>query len=65
MSKESTANNSVGFGGLLTIALIVLKLTGHFPYSWWWVFGAFWIPLAFVGILLLIALIVSLMPDFS
>lgn len=29
----------VGFLGLLTICLVVLKLTGLITISWWWVFS--------------------------
>lgn len=27
----------VGFGGIATLILLVAKLLGFFPYSWWWV----------------------------
>lgn len=52
----------VGFCGLLTIAFIVLKLTGVIAWSWWWVLSPIWITAAItVGILLimLITLIVA------
>ena len=38
-------NNSsvgIGFAGLLTIVLIVLKLLGKIDWSWWWVLEAIW-----------------------
>ena len=55
MSKEVQINfKGIGFFGLLTIALIVLKLIGEITISWWWVFAPVWIPLAFVIFLIFI-----------
>lgn len=52
-NKSTVSSGGIGFGGLLTIAFIVLKLTGYITWSWWWVLAPSWIPLAiFVGILL-------------
>ena len=36
-SSNKGAAGGVGFCGLLTIAFIVLKLTGVIAWSWWWV----------------------------
>ena len=47
----SNSNGGVGFIGLLAIAFIVLKLTGHIAWSWWWVLSPLWIC-ALVAILL-------------
>lgn len=30
----------------LVIIFVIAKLTGHFDYSWWWVFSPLWIPAA-------------------
>jgi hypothetical protein len=46
--------------GLLTIAFVVLKLTGVIAWSWWWVLAPLWIPTAIVVVFLLIALVVFL-----
>ena len=35
----------VGFGGLLAIVFIVLKLTGVIGWSWMWVLSPIWISL--------------------
>jgi len=54
MSKENRNSTSggVGFCGLLAIVFIVLKLTGHIAWSWWWVLSPLWTPFAvFVGFL--------------
>ena len=44
-------NNSsvgIGFAGLLTIVLIVLKLLGKIDWSWWWVLSPIWISILIV-----------------
>jgi len=36
---------------VLVIGFVIAKLTGHFDYSWWWVFAPIWIPaVAFLGL---------------
>jgi len=50
-STSSASSGGISFTGLLTIVFIILKFTGHFPHSWWWVFSPFWI--GFLAILLI------------
>lgn len=50
MKDENTGGGGIGFCGLLTIAFVVLKLTGYITWSWWWVLAPRWIPLALVVI---------------
>ena len=57
-SNKSSASGGVGFCGLLTVAFIVLKLTGYISWSWLWVLSPLWISLAVVLGIALIALIV-------
>ena len=53
MARQTTAaSGGIGFYGLLTIALIVLKLTSAIAWSWWWVLAPLWLP---VVLLLLFA----------
>lgn len=63
-TSSNTSSSGIGFGGLLTVLFIGLKLTGYISWSWWWVLSPLWIGLALsVTILLfcgLIALIVAL-----
>ena len=55
MSEKSSSNGGgIGFTGLLTVAFIVLKLTGVIAWSWWWVLSPIWIVF-----LLVIALLVA------
>lgn len=54
MSDKNTSSG-VGFGGLLTILFIGLKLGGIINWSWWWVLSPIWLPIAvllFIGALL-------------
>ena len=41
--SSSSSSSGVSFTGLLTVALIVLKLTGVISWSWWWVLSPLWI----------------------
>lgn len=53
MSNNTTTTSSssgIGFLGALTIAFIVLKLTGVIAWSWWWVLAPLWIPWTIFGI---------------
>ena len=54
-SNTTTSSGGIGFGGLLTILFIGLKLTGYIDWSWWWVLSPLWIGLAVI--LAIIALV--------
>jgi hypothetical protein len=58
-SVEIKIFNGSGLLGLLTVALILLKLTGDISISWWWVFAPVLIPAA-VTLLIIIFFIVVL-----
>lgn len=60
MSNEA-ASGGVGLNSLLFLVFLVLKLTGHIDWSWWWVTSPLWIPLAFVFGLLLLMLPIALL----
>ncbi len=53
MSKNSN-NNGIGVVGLLGVSFVVLKLTGHIDWSWWYVTLPFWggVPLVVVSVVL-------------
>ena len=58
MSIASIISNlGIGFIGLLTIAFIVLKLTGFITWSWWWVLSPPWITLLVIIAILMIILV--------
>jgi hypothetical protein len=45
MANNNTSNG-IGFGTVLFLVFLVLKLTGNIDWSWWWVTSPIWIPLA-------------------
>jgi len=53
MSKSSSSG--IGFGTLLFLVFLVLKLTGIILWSWWWVTAPLWIPfvLIIIGIIIM------------
>lgn len=44
MKETNTSSGGVGFCGLLTVAFIVLRLTGYIDWDWWWVLAPLWVP---------------------
>lgn len=65
MSKSSSSSSSgVGFFGLLTIVLIVLKLTHYLDWSWWLVLLPLYGPVSIMVILLLVAALVAVALDY-
>ena len=56
-------NTGIGFTGLLTIVFIVLKLTGHITWSWWWVLSPMWISFALALAIIIIACIIKVFCD--
>lgn len=61
--KDNNSRGGISFCGLLTIAFIVLKLTGFITWSWWWVLAPTWIPLAIVAILSTILVVCKYMEE--
>jgi hypothetical protein len=59
MSAEMSESSGISFSGLLTIVFITLKLTGVISWSWWWVLAAFWVPIAFVILFVVVAALVG------
>lgn len=55
--NSSSAAGGISFCGLLTIAFIVLKLTGVIDWSWLWVLAPIWIPIAIEVVVLVIILV--------
>ena len=51
MANNNTSNG-IGFGTVLFLVFLVLKLTGNIDWSWWWITSPIWIPLA-LGIVIL------------
>lgn len=53
--KTTTVTSSFPVTGLLGVLFVGLKLTGHITWPWIWVTAPFWIPVALLLSLLLIA----------
>lgn len=58
-NSSSSSSNGIGFGGLLTLIFITLKLTHIIDWSWWWVLSPIWISFAIVGAILAIAGVIA------
>ena len=54
--EQAGTGRGIGFGGMLAILFIALKLTKVVAWSWVWVLSPLWIPLALIVAILLIAL---------
>ena len=59
--SSSSSSSGVSFAGLLTVALIVLKLTGVISWSWWWVLSPLWIG-AIIALIVVAFVISALEP---
>mgnify|MGYP005807220939 CR=1 FL=1 len=45
-TKSETRSCGIGFGGLLFLLFLTLKLTNVIEWSWWWVTAPLWIGAA-------------------
>ncbi len=55
MKHKQTEVSGISFMGMLTVAFIVLKLTNHIDWSWWWVLSPLWLPITIAIALYIIA----------
>lgn len=49
--REKNENNGLGFGTVLFLIFLTLKLTNSITWSWWWVTSPIWIPVALVMVI--------------
>lgn len=42
MSQQTSSSSGVGFGSLLFLLFLTLKLTNVINWSWWWVTAPLW-----------------------
>lgn len=59
-NTSSSSSSGIGFVGLLTVAFIVLKLTGYIDWSWWWVLSPMWIS-AILGVAIVVIVVTVLL----
>ena len=57
--KISSNHSGIGFGSLLTIVFIVLKLMGVIAWSWVWVLAPTWIPIAVLLVVLAVVALIA------
>ena len=62
-NSSSSSSGGIGFVGLLTIAFIVLKLTGVIAWSWWWVLSPIWISAIIALVVIVIAILVIVIKE--
>ena len=56
--NTTTVSGGIGLGTILFIIFLVLKLTGHITWSWFWVIFPLWIgPAVIIGILIIVLII--------
>lgn len=60
MAESSSTGNGIGFGTLLFVVFLVLKLCNVISWSWWWVTAPLWIPAAFVFLISAVFLVIFL-----
>jgi hypothetical protein len=53
-------SNGIGFGGVLTVLFVGLKLTGYIDWSWWWVTSPITIPITLGIVIGFIGLIIEM-----
>ena len=60
MANQKTTINMkfpLGFGGILFIVFLILKLCGQIDWSWWWVTCPLWGQLVIVLLFMIVALV--------
>lgn len=60
---STQTSSSIGFTGLLTVAFVVLKLTGYIDWSWWWVLAPLWVGPALALAYLAVAAVIFWLVD--
>ena len=61
MSKERATAKGLGFGTILFLIFLVLKLCDKITWSWWWVFAPLWLPLSIVVVIFGIAVVITVL----
>jgi hypothetical protein len=52
-------SNGLGFGTILFLIFLTLKLTNVIQWSWVWVTAPLWIPIAIVGLAVVLLALIS------
>ena len=52
-------SGGIGLGGAVFLVFLILRLTGHIDWSWWWVTAPLWAPLVVFAAILAFALMLA------
>jgi hypothetical protein len=52
-------SNGLGFGTILFLIFLTLKLTNNIQWSWVWVTSPLWIPIVIVGLAVVLLALIS------
>lgn len=53
MADKTASSSGLGFGSILTLIFVTLKLTHFINWSWWWVLSPEWLSLALIILLMI------------
>jgi hypothetical protein len=56
--SNGSSSSGIGIGMILFLIFMVLKLTNHIDWSWWWITSPLWIPVSFLILFLVIGYII-------
>lgn len=57
MGETNTKSVSLKLDMILFLIFLVLKLTDNIDWSWWWVTSPLWLPLVFIIVFGIVAMI--------
>lgn len=57
-NASGASSGGIGFAGLLTVAFVVLKLTGHIDWPWLWVLSPLWITACLWVVVLIFCIVI-------
>lgn len=63
MNDNKTGGSSIGLGMILFIVFLILKLTNHIDWSWWWVTSPLWIGAGLFFVIFIIGVILIVLKD--
>ena len=55
--SDNKTSSGIGFGSLLLLIFITLKLCKVIDWDWWWVMAPLWIPIALLAVVSLLYLL--------
>lgn len=59
-SSSNNGGGGIGLCGATFLVFLVLKLTGHIDWSWWWVTAPLWGSFVILGLFVFVMIMMSL-----